>query len=480
MKHRGSGLWLGFFNRLLIVIPSLSADPEGYIMNAQGFSDFGLIEPIKRALRDMDYSVPTPVQLQAIPPLLAGRDLLGCAQTGTGKTAAFALPIIQHIAENRHKRERGIVRALIVTPTRELAAQIHENMTLYSKYLDVTSMVMFGGVGQNPQVKNLDRGVDILVATPGRLLDLIGQGFVKLEKVEIFVLDEADRMLDMGFIPDIRRILTYLPKKRQTMFFSATLPPSIVQLGKNMVQNPVRIDVTPEKPVIELIDQQLMMVEVKKKPTVLMNILKATDVSRALIFTRTKHGANKLVKLLGRADIGAQAIHGNKSQTARTKALDDFKDGRVNVLVATDLAARGIDVEDISHVFNYDIPNISETYIHRIGRTARAGCDGISISLCSPEEREFIRDIEKLIKQPIPVVSTGPYMADVELKPAPKPRPRAKSKRPRNQQGRSRQSQSRKPQEQPSQKPASAQSRSSGSGQGRKKKRYSYGGSRRR
>lgn len=436
-------------------------------MDHQDFDDFGLIEPIKHALRDMDYLIPTPVQVQAIPPLLAGRDLLGCAQTGTGKTAAFALPIIQHLAENQRRRERGFVRALIVTPTRELAEQIYQNLKMYCQYLDVTSVVVYGGVGQNPQVKSLNRGVEILVATPGRLLDLIKQGYIKLQNVEIFVLDEADRMLDMGFIPDVKRILGYLPQKRQTMFLSATMPPKIVQLARSMVHDPVRVDVTPDKPVIELIDQQLMRVEVKKKPTVLMNILKDRDVSRALVFTRTKQRANKLAKLLGRAGISAQAIHGNKSQTARQKALDGFKAGRSRVLVATDLAARGIDVEDISHVINYDIPNIPEMYIHRIGRTARAGCRGISISLCSPEEREFIRDIEKLIRQPIPVVSETPYLAYVELRPVEKPagRPaqrsaasRTKSRRPRSWQGRtSRSSQGQKPGNRQEQRPRNQQ-----------------------
>ncbi|MCK4757765.1 MAG: DEAD/DEAH box helicase [Thermoplasmata archaeon] len=409
------------------------------------FADFGLIKPIKRALREINYTEPTPVQLQAIPPLLLGRDLLGCAQTGTGKTAAFSLPIIQYLAKNQRRRESGIVRALIVTPTRELAAQIYDNLKIYGKYLDVTSVVVFGGVGQNPQVKSLNRGVDILVATPGRLLDLINQGYVILDNVEFFVLDEADRMLDMGFIYDIRRILEYLPKKRQTMFFSATLPPNIIKLSKSMVHDPVRVDVTPEKPVIEFIDQRLMLVEMKDKSTVLMNILKNEAVGRALVFTRTKHGANKLVKLLGRASIEVEGIHGNKSQTARTKALADFKAGNVKVLVATDIAARGIDVEGITHVINHDIPNVAETYVHRIGRTARAGCHGISISLCAPEERPFIRDIEKLIKQSIPVFSVKPYLAKVELKPVekrtPKPRKSQTQKprnKPRNQQSRGR------------------------------------------
>jgi len=389
------------------------SDPE--------FRDFDLIKPIYRALRDMEYTIPTPVQLQSIPPLLSGRDLLGCAQTGTGKTAAFSLPIIQNLAKNYRTRQRGFVRALIVTPTRELAAQIYENLNMYSKYVDVTSIVVFGGVKQHSQVKSLNKGIDILVATPGRLLDLIGQGYIKLDRVEYFVLDEADRMLDMGFIPDVRRILKYLPNKRQTMFFSATLPPKIIQLSKTMIQNPVRVDVTPDKPVVELIDQQLIHVKTKQeKVTVLMNILKEDNVKKALVFTRTKHGANKLVKLIARADIEALAIHGNKTQSARQNALDSFKAGRVKVLIATDIAARGIDVSGISHVINHDIPNIPDTYIHRIGRTARAGSGGTSISLCSPEEKEFIKDIEKLTKQKIPTIDKKPYLTKVELKPVEK------------------------------------------------------------
>ncbi len=403
-------------------------------MTSQRFSDFDLIKPIKQALQNVGYNQPTPIQMQAIPPLLAGRDLLGCAQTGTGKTAAFSLPIIQHMARNRRTRKSGVVRALIVTPTRELAAQIYQNMEMYSRHLDVSSTVIFGGVGQGPQVKSLNRGVDILVATPGRLLDLIDQGHIDLQKLEIFVLDEADRMLDMGFIHDIRKILVHLPEKRQTMFFSATLPPNIVKLAKSMVRNPVRIDVTPEKPVIESIDQRLMLVDMKEKSNVLMNILMDEEVRKALVFTRTKHGANKLVKLLGRADIRAEGIHGNKSQTARTAALAAFKAGSVKVLVATDIAARGIDVEGITHVINHDIPNVAETYVHRIGRTARAGCRGISISLCAPEERPFIKDIEKLIRQSIPVFSEEQYLATVHLKPAPKPANRPRPK-PRNRQG---------------------------------------------
>ncbi|MCK5039182.1 MAG: DEAD/DEAH box helicase [Thermoplasmata archaeon] len=407
-------------------------------MTDQTFSDFDLIKPIKHALTDVGYIEPTPIQLQAIPPLLAGRDLLGCAQTGTGKTAAFSLPIIQHLAKNRLRRERGIVRVLIVTPTRELAAQIFQNLEMYSRHLDVNSIVIFGGVGQGPQVKALNRGIDILVATPGRLLDLIDQGHIDLHKIEIFVLDEADRMLDMGFIHDIRRVLKHLPDRRQTMFFSATLPPNIIKLARTMVHDPVRVDVTPDKPVIESIDQRLMLVDMKAKTDVLLNILKDESVNRALVFTRTKHGANKLVKLMARADIEAEGIHGNKSQTARTAALADFKAGAIKVLVATDIAARGIDVEGITHVINHDIPNVAETYVHRIGRTARAGCQGISISLCAPEEKAFIKDIEKLIRQSIPVFDYKPYNVKVELKPAPKPvhKPKGAGKfKPRKQHG---------------------------------------------
>jgi ATP-dependent RNA helicase RhlE len=399
-------------------------------MDYTTFSGFGLIEPLQRALRDCDHLIPTPVQVQAIPPLLEGRDLLGCAQTGTGKTAAFALPILQHISKERRRREPWSVRALILTPTRELASQIHLHIMGYGKYLDVTHAVVYGGVGQRPQVKTMRRCVDILVATPGRLLDLIGQGYIELQNVEIFVLDEADRMLDMGFIPDVRRIMRYIPGKRQTMFLSATLTSKIVKLAGSIVSDPVHVNVTPDELVVEFIDQRLMMVERQRKPVVLANILKETAATRVLVFTRTKHGANRLVRFLERAGIRARAIHSNKTQSARQKAMDDFRAGSIDVLVATDIAARGIDVEGISHVVNFDIPNVPETYIHRIGRTARAGSRGISISLCSREERGFVSDIQHLIKQPIPVVSTHPYLSDVELGPAEK-KPRASRHRKR-------------------------------------------------
>ncbi len=385
-------------------------------MGCENFSEFKLLEPLNRAIRDVGYSVPTPVQVQSIPPLMAGRDLLGCAQTGTGKTAAFALPILQHMATVRGQRRKGYVRALIVTPTRELAAQIDQSMKDYSRYTNVTGAVIFGGVGQNPQVRALERGVDILVATPGRLLDLMNQGHLRLDSVEIFVLDEADRMLDMGFLPDIKRILAKLPAKRQTMFFSATMPPDIVRLARTMVRDPVSVDVTPDIPVVELIDQRLMFVERKDKVALLERLLRENGVNRSLVFTRTKHGANKIVRILDRAGIRALAIHGNKAQSARTKALEDFRTGRVRVLVATDIAARGIDVEGISHVVNFDIPNVPETYVHRIGRTARAGNAGISVSFCDSEERSYVRDIEKLLRHPIPVVSDHPYHSEAAAK----------------------------------------------------------------
>ncbi len=408
-------------------------------MGCENFSEFKLLEPLNRALRDIGYTVPTPVQVQSIPPLLGGRDLLGCAQTGTGKTAAFALPILQHLATIRKPRRRGTVRALIVTPTRELAAQIGDSMHSYGKYLDIRGAIIFGGVGQSPQVKALDRGADFLVATPGRLLDLIGQGHIQLQDVEIFVLDEADRMLDMGFLPDIRKILARLPAKRQTMFFSATMPPDIVKLANTMVRDPARVDVTPDIPVVELIDQRLMYVDRKDKVALLEKVLRETGANRVLVFTRTKHGANKIVRLMDNVGIRGSAIHGNKAQTARTKALDDFRAGRIRVLVATDIAARGIDVEGITHVINFDIPNVPETYIHRIGRTARAGNAGISMSFCDSEERSYIRDIEKLMKREIPVFRDHPYHSETAAKstsPPPPQGPRGQGGRPSNRQER--------------------------------------------
>ncbi len=397
----------------VIIYPSRLGRYNGdETMESLLFSDFKLIEQLNRAVRDVGYVTPTPVQVQSIPPLLEGRDLLGCAQTGTGKTAAFALPILQRLATAKRARQRGVVRALIVTPTRELAIQIDQSMREYAKYVDVVGAVVFGGVGQGPQVRALERGVDVLVATPGRLLDLMNQGHVRIEAVEVFVLDEADRMLDMGFLPDVKRILMKLPRKRQTMFFSATLPPDIVKLANTMVTDPVSVNVTPETPVVELIEQRMMFVERNDKLALLERLFQGKEVSRALVFTRTKHGANKLVKILDHQGIRAQAIHGNKAQTARQKALEDFKAGRVRVLVATDIAARGIDVEGISHVINYEIPNIPETYIHRIGRTARAGSAGVAVSFCDCEERAWVRDIERLLKKPIPVVKDHPFHSE--------------------------------------------------------------------
>ena len=407
-------------------------------MGCENFSEFKLLEPLNRALRDVGYSVPTPVQVQSIPSLMAGRDLLGCAQTGTGKTAAFALPILQHLATVRKPRRRGVIRALIVTPTRELAAQIGDSMQGYGKHLDIRGTVIFGGVGQMPQTKALDRGVDYLVATPGRLLDLIGQGFIHLNDVEIFVLDEADRMLDMGFLPDIKKILARLPAKRQTMFFSATMPPDIVKLANTMVRDPVRVDVTPDIPVVELIDQRLMYVSRQDKVLLLERVLRESGADRVLVFTRTKHGANKIVRILEGSNIRAMAIHGNKAQTARTRALEEFRNGHVRVLVATDIAARGIDVEGISHVVNFDIPNVPETYIHRIGRTARAGKAGISVSLCDREERSYVRDIERLMKRQIPVFKDHPYHSEAAANSTdpPPPQGRNQQRRPHGSGGR--------------------------------------------
>jgi ATP-dependent RNA helicase RhlE len=372
------------------------------------FEDLKLIDPLLRAVRAEGYTEPTPIQEQAIPHVLQGRDLLGCAQTGTGKTAAFALPILQRYATAPRSDSRSI-RVLVLAPTRELATQIGESFRVYGRNTGLRQTVIFGGVGQNPQVEAIKRGVDILVATPGRLLDLMGQGFVKLDRIEVLVLDEADRMLDMGFIHDVRRIIAAVPRKRQTLLFSATMPLEIQDLANNILINPVRVEVTPVASTVETIQQSVYMVEKKDKPALLEHLLRDKTVRRALVFTRTKHGANKVVKQLDRASINAEAIHGNKSQTARERALGNFKNGSTRVLVATDIAARGIDVEDITHVINYDLPNEPETYVHRIGRTARAGASGYAWSFCDTEEREYLRDIERLIRLHVPLSSQNPY-----------------------------------------------------------------------
>jgi ATP-dependent RNA helicase RhlE len=374
------------------------------------FTDLQLIEPLLRAVAEEGYTDPTPIQAQAIPHVLAGKDLLGLAQTGTGKTAAFALPILQRLSL-AHGKQTGHrpIRVLVVTPTRELASQIGESFATYGRHLGFRHSVVFGGVGQRPQEDALRRGIDVLIATPGRFLDLHGQGFIKLDRLEVFVLDEADRMLDMGFLPDVRRVIATLPKVRQTLFFSATMPPEARALADALLHHPAKVSVVPQATTADKIEQSLFHVEKQGKTPLLVALLKEDPaMTRVLVFTRTKHGANKVAQGLERAGIGADAIHGNKSQTARERALADFKAGRVRVLVATDIAARGIDVEQISHVVNYDLPNVPESYVHRIGRTARAGASGIAIAFCSGEERTLLADIQKLIRQQVPVRPTPP------------------------------------------------------------------------
>ena len=378
-------------------------------MNKCTFDELNLMEPILRAVRAEGYSRPTPIQEAAIPHLLEGRDLMGGAQTGTGKTAAFGLPILQHLATSRHNPGPRRARVLILTPTRELAAQIDDSLRIYGRHLKLRRALVFGGVGQNPQVNTMARGVDILVATPGRLLDLMGQGHIRLDRLEVFVLDEADRMLDMGFIHDVKRVIAALPTRRQSLFFSATMAPEIVKLAHSMLTNPVKVEVNPPATTVERVDQKVMFVSRPDKRKLLAHILKDTAVSRVLVFTRTKHGANKVVRQLEQQGIEAEAIHGNKSQTSRTRALDNFRRGRTRVLVATDIAARGIDVEGISHVINFDLPNIPDSYVHRIGRTARAGADGIAISFCEESERPYLKSIERLIRHTVPIMKGHPW-----------------------------------------------------------------------
>lgn len=367
------------------------------------FDELELIEPLLKAVHDCGYDEPTPIQRETIPPVLAGRDVLGCAQTGTGKTAAFALPILQRLSLERkqHTGKRSI-RALVLTPTRELALQIFENFESYGKNLPLRACVIFGGVGQQPQVESLKRGVDILVATPGRLNDLIGQGFITLNHLEIFVLDEADRMLDMGFIHDVRKVIALLPQKRQTLFFSATMPGEVEKLAMSILSDPVTVKVDPVSSTVDKIEQSLYMVDKANKKRLLAKLLNDPEVESALVFTRTKHGADRVVKELAREGLQARAIHGNKSQGARQQALSDFKTGRVRVMVATDIAARGIDIAGLSHVFNYDLPNEPEAYVHRIGRTGRAGMEGAAISFCCIDEMKELQQIERLIGKEIP------------------------------------------------------------------------------
>lgn len=376
------------------------------------FQELGLTEPILKAVQSQGYTIPTPIQQQAIPVVLKKKDLLGCAQTGTGKTAAFAIPILQLLDADRRKGFSHI-RALVLTPTRELAVQIHESFETYGKHTGVKQEVIFGGVSQHTQTLALRNGTDVLIATPGRLLDLVSQGYVHLDHLEIFVLDEADRMLDMGFINDIRKIIRVLPQEKQTLFFSATMPGEISFLANSLLHNPVKIEVTPVSSTAEKVEQSIYMVEKNDKLSLLVHLLEKPEISRTLVFTRTKHGADKISKALSKANIKADAIHGNKTQTSRQRALQNFKNGKLKVLVATDIAARGIDVDDLTHVINFDLPNVPETYVHRIGRTGRAGNEGIALSFCDREERAYLKDINKLISQTIPVMENHPFKMNV-------------------------------------------------------------------
>ncbi len=368
------------------------------------FQSLNIIQPVLDSLKEEGYTSPTPIQEQAIPIVLKGSDLLGCAQTGTGKTAAFAIPILQLLSANKSNDNKKRIRSLILTPTRELAIQIGESFQSYGRHVRLNNTVIFGGVSQYHQTRALQRGVDILIATPGRLLDLMNQGFVSLRDVEIFVLDEADRMLDMGFIIDVKKILSHLPKKRQTLFFSATLHPDIMKLAGSILNNPKRVEVTPSSSTVETIDQYVYYVDKGNKNALLMDILKNKSIKSALVFTRTKYGADKVMRVLLSNNIKAEAIHGDKAQNARQRALANFKAQTTRVLVATDIASRGIDVDDLGYVINYEIPNVAETYVHRIGRTGRAGAAGTAYSLCDAEEKSYLRDIEKLINKRIPVV----------------------------------------------------------------------------
>lgn len=409
-------------------------------MTTQNFSDLGIVEPITRVLDENNYITPTPIQLNAIPDLLQQKDLLGIAQTGTGKTAAFALPILQYLFKTQCDPTPRTVRALILAPTRELAIQIADSCKLYGKYLSLRQTTIFGGVNQKPQVKMMSKGVDLLIATPGRLLDLINQGHVDLSMVTHLILDEADRMLDMGFIVDIKKIIAMIPKERHTLLFSATMPTSISGLANSILINPKTIEITPKVVTVERIDQSLYKVDKKDKRALLVNLLQDQTIDKAIVFSKTKHGANRIVKELDSAEISSAAIHGNKSQAARQKALAAFKEGEIRVLVATDIAARGIDVNNISHVINYDLPNEPESYVHRIGRTARAGTQGIAFSFCDETEGKLLRDIERVIKFKLNITPTPdlPKLAPIANTSSEPQQPRNKQKpsgAPRRSQG---------------------------------------------
>lgn len=374
------------------------------------FNELNLIEPIERALKAEGYEKPTPIQEQAIPQLLQGKDLLGCAQTGTGKTAAFAIPILQKLSyEKLLKREKRQIKALVVAPTRELTIQIGESFKNYGANLKLKTLMVYGGVSQHPQTKQLKRGVDILVATPGRLLDLVNQGHINLENVQYFVLDESDLMLDMGMINDVKKIVKLIPKDRQTMLFSATMPTEIEKLTRSVLKKPVKVEITPVSSTVEAIKQEVYFVDQSNKTNLLIHILKNDAIESALVFSRTKHGADKIVKSLGKAGFSVQAIHGNKSQKARQRALNNFKQKRTKILVATDIAARGIDISELSHVINYNLPEVPETYVHRIGRTGRSGHSGVAISFCDHGEKSMLRGIQKLTHETIPVNTDNPY-----------------------------------------------------------------------
>jgi ATP-dependent RNA helicase RhlE len=378
------------------------------------FDQLLLAEPLLRSLQSEGYTQPTPIQEKAITPIMQQQDLLGCAQTGTGKTAAFALPVL-HLLYNRKNAgdfKPNTIKVLVLTPTRELAIQVEESFRVYGRHTGIRSAVVFGGVSQHSQEMAVRRGVDVLVATPGRLMDLINQGIISLRSVEIFILDEADRMLDMGFINDIRRIVPMLPKQRQTLFFSATMPKEIRSLADSLLTNPAFVEVAPVSSTAETISQEVFFVEKNNKRALLTHLLDSNEIKRVLIFTRTKHGADKVTRDLNKQGVKAEAIHGNKAQNARQKALSAFKAGSIRVLVATDIAARGIDVDDISHVINFELPNEPETYVHRIGRTGRAGANGKAYSFCDTEERAYLKDIQKLIKKPIPVASDHPFVSE--------------------------------------------------------------------
>lgn len=375
------------------------------------FAHLGLTEPLRQALQKEGYIEPTPIQQQAIPPALQGRDVLGCAQTGTGKTAAFALPLLQRLSAEKPV-QRGAIRALVLTPTRELALQVSESMAAYGTFTRLRSAVIYGGVSQKEQTRRLQAGVDILIATPGRLLDLMEQGYVRLQSIEILVLDEADRMLDMGFIRDIRKIIATLPQKKQTLFFSATMPAEIRSLAHSLLHNPVQVAVSSGTEAVGMIEQSVYFVRKENKRRLLQHILDDKTVVNALVFTRTKHGADKVCRELGRSGIRAEAIHGNKSQNNRQSALKNFRSGKTRVLVATDIAARGLDIEELSHVINFELPNIPETYLHRIGRTGRAGAGGIAIAFCDDSEKPFLRDIRKMTGRDIPVRTDHPPFAE--------------------------------------------------------------------